>query len=72
MRTFLGNNRTKNNKFISLQPKCKSEQEQGINGNCQSRIDAPLTARWASTINFLGFQGGAYSNKHGNSSTEIE
>ena len=41
--------------------KCKSEHEQSINSNCQSknlnpvqiRIDAPLTSRWLSTKRIL-------------------
>ena len=66
MRTFLENNKTKDNKFISLQPnktKCKSKHEQSMGVGA-------LIRGWA-LINFLGFQGGrlfevgAYSNKYG-------
>ena len=61
VRTFLENNKTKDNKFISLQPnktKCKSEHEQSINSiNSSLTVLSLLGGGWA-LINFWGFQGG--------------
>ena len=76
VRTFLENNKTKDNKFISLQPnktKCKSEVSVKVTGSrkLENGLVVPGTFRGWALINFLGFQGGrlfevgAYSNKYG-------